>query len=323
MLNTGNAVAVHQIETPLIAGKLLGLNAGKLQDAVGIACVQPQATSISSWTAESKGLLTGWPVLTGMEAVLYAKSGIHGRRDILENPTGYCYRLADIASPSVLERLTEGLGEHWRFDREHNELFTKRYPTDGFQLTSVQAVLDIVNNQAKDVFDTTRVGDLPKAVKKLQVRIPWVMAATATMFTKGRKDIYERIRDEPDWTYISLLFDGKYPLAAAMFARRLSFMEYDRKVIFDPVVQALIDKIELVPDLAMGVFGAEARLELEDGRSFVSRQDCIEDFDVGEKLAIGARDLLSKRRIRAIVRAVERIETYDDVGDFVRLAAGL
>ena len=323
VLNTGNAVAVHQIETPLVAGKLLGLPAPKLQDAVGISCVQPQATSISSWTAESKGLLTGWPVLTGMEATLYAKSGISGRRDILENPTGYCYRLADIASPTTLEHLIEGLGTHWRFDQEHNELFTKRYPTDGFQLTSVQAVLDIVNKQAKDVFDKTPRRDLPKLVKRLQVRIPWVMAATATMFTKGRKDIYDRIRDEPDWTYIALLFDGKYPLAAAMFARRLTFHEYARGVIFDPVVQALIDRIELVPDLAMGVFGAEARLELEDGRSWISRQECIEDFPVREKLEIGAKGILSKRRIRSIARAVERIERYDDVGDFVRLAAGL
>jgi hypothetical protein len=34
------------------------------------------------------------------------------------------------------------------------------------------------------------------------------MAATATMFSKGRKEIYDRIRDLPDWTYIALLFDG-------------------------------------------------------------------------------------------------------------------
>jgi 2-methylcitrate dehydratase PrpD len=322
VLHTGNAVATHQIETPLVAGKLLGLDADALQDAVGIACVQPQSTSIPAWTADAKGLLTGWPVLTGFEAAQYARAGISGRRDILESPTGYCYRVADIASPTRLERMIHGLGTEWRFDRAANELFTKRYPTDGFQLTSVQAVLDIVRNQARDVFEKTPKAELPNVIDRLTVRIPWVMAATATMFSKGRKDIYDRIRDEPDWTYIALLFDGSYPLAAALVNRRLTFREYDEKVIFDPVVQAMIDRIRLVPDLAMGVFGAEAHLVLADGREYLSRQECIEDFAVREKLQIGARGVLSRRKINAIIRAAYRIERFRDVGDFIRIAAG-
>ena len=229
--------------------------------------------------------------------------------------------MSDIGSPSKLERLVEGLGRDWRFDAERNELFSKRYPTDGFQLTAVQAVLDLVNAKAREVFDTTPREGLPDVVKRLQVRIPWVMAATATMFTKGTKDVYERIRTQPDWTYIALLFDGPYPLAAALVERRLTFREYEREVIFDPVVQAMVDKVELVPDLAMGVFGAEAELELADGRTFVSRQDCIEDFDVREKLEVGADGILAARQIAAIVRAVDGLEEVDDLREFMRVVA--
>ena len=321
VLHTGNAVPTHQIEAPLVAGRLLGLDAPRLQDALGIACVQPQVTSIPAWTADAKGLLSGWPALTGVEAAQYARAGVTGRRDILESPAGYCYRVSDIASPSKLEQMIEGLGEEWRFDFDRQELFTKRYPTDGFQLTSVQAVLDIVNKQARAVFDSTPRSKLPGVVKRLQVRIPWVMAASATMFTKDTKDIYERIRTRPDWTYTALLFDGKYPLAAALVARRLTFREYERAVIFDPVVQAMIDRIELVPDLSVGVFGAEAELELADGRSFVSRQDCIEEFPVVEKLEIGASGILSARAIKRVARAVAHVEGYDDVRAFMRVVA--
>jgi 2-methylcitrate dehydratase PrpD len=313
VLHTGNAVPTHLIEVPLVAGRLLGLDVGRMQDAVGIACTQPQVTSIPAWTADAKGLLSGWPVLSGVEAALYARAGVTGRRDILELPAGYCYRVSDIGSPARLELLVEGLGEEWRFDAERNELFTKRYPTDGFQLTAVQAVIDL----AKQMGDVP----LPDGVRRLNVRIPWVMAATATMFTKDSKEIYERIRKQPDWTYIPLLFDGKYPLAAALANRRLTWREYRPKVIFDPVVQALIDKVELVPDLAMGVFGAEGRLELADGRSFVSRQDCIEDFPVREKLEIGAEGLLSRSQIEAVVKAVDRLERYRDVRDFMKVVA--
>jgi 2-methylcitrate dehydratase PrpD len=322
VLHTGNGLAAHQIETPLIAGKLLGLDAGRLQDALGVACTQPQGTAIPAWTADAKGLLTGWPVLTGVEAAQYAAAGISGRRDILENPAGYAYRVAEIPSPSRLGEMIDGLGETWHFDSERNELFTKRFPTDGFQLTAVQGILDIVNEQAREVFDAAPRARLPELVKRVEVRISWVMAATATMWSKDRKGIYDRIRDEPDWTYIALLFDGKYPLAAALVERRLTWREYREKTIFDPVVQAMIDRIELVPDLFQGVFGATARLELADGRVFESPQGCIADFPVEEKLHVGAGGILSRRRIDAIVRAIDRLEGFGDVRDFARVAAG-
>ena len=140
--------------------------------------------------------------------------------------------------------------------------------------------------------------------------------------SKGTKDIYDRIRSQPDWTYIALLFDGKYPVAASLVNRRLTFREYSDAAIFDPALQAVIDKIELIPDLTVGVFGAEATIELADGRKFTSRQDCIANFPAEEKLYTGANGILSRRKIRAIVRAVDRIESFASVRDFVRVASG-
>jgi 2-methylcitrate dehydratase PrpD len=320
VIHAGNALPTHQIETPLVAGKLLHLPADRLQDAVGICCTQPQVTSIPAWTADAKGLLTGWPVMTGVEAALFARAGITGRRDILENPVGYCYRVSEIATPTRLARLVDGLGKTWQFDSKYDELFTKRYPTDGFQLTTVQAILDIVNRLAKDVFDSTPRARIPDTVKRVQVRIPWVMAASGTMFSKGTKDIYDRIRTQPDWTYIALLFDAKYPVAASLVNRRLTFHEYSESAIFDPAVQAVIDKVELVPDLTVGVFGAEATLELVDGRSFTSHQPCIANFPVEEKLYIGAEGILSARQIGAILSAVDRLESFSNIADFIAIA---
>jgi 2-methylcitrate dehydratase PrpD len=322
VIHAGNAVPTHQMETPLVAGKLLRLAPDRLQDAVGICCTQPQVTSIPGWTADAKGLLTGWPVMTGVQAALFAKAGITGRRDILENPVGYCYRVSDIATPHRLGRLVDGLGKTWEFDSKYAELIIKRYPTDGFQLTTVQAILDIVNRQAKDVFDSTPRARVADVVKRVQVRIPWVMAASGTMFSKGTKDIYDRIRTRPDWTYIALLFDAKYPVAASLVNRRLTFHEYAESAIFDPVVQAVIDKVELVPDLTVGVFGAAATIELADGRRFTSTQDCIADFPVEEKLQTGAEGILSGQQIAAILGAVDRIESFSNVADFVRIACG-
>jgi hypothetical protein len=88
------------------------------------------------------------------------------------------------------------------------------------------------------------------------------------------------------------------------------------------VVQAFVDRIELRPDISMGVFGAEARVELADGRSFTSTQECIEEFPVAEKLRIGAGGILPARKIRRIIRAIDELERFDDVRDFVRVVRG-
>jgi 2-methylcitrate dehydratase PrpD len=259
-------------------------------------------------------------VMTGVEAAQYAAAGVSGRRDIVENPGGYAYRVSEIASPKRLEQMVHELGKTWRFDEKRNELFTKRFPTDGFQLTTVQGILDIAKKPELRSIPRRR---LPEAVKRIEVRIPWVMAASATMFSKDRDDdLYERIRKEPDWTYIALLFDGKYPVAAGLANRRLTWREYQERVIFDPVVQALIEKVVLKPELFQGVFGATVRVELEDGRSFTSEQGCIEDFPVEEKLEVGADGILSRRQIAAIVRAIDGLERFADVRAFVRVLGG-
>jgi hypothetical protein len=70
------------------------------------------------------------------------------------------------------------------------------------------------------------------------------------------------------------------------------------------------------------VFGAAARVELSDGRVFESEQDCIAEFPVEEKLYTGADGLLPRRKIVRILRAVDRLESFGDVREFVRIANG-
>jgi hypothetical protein len=55
-----------------------------------------------------------------------------------------------------------------------------------------------------------------------------------------------------------------------------------------------------------------------EGRSVTSRQNCIANFPVEEKLYIGAGGIRSQRQIRAI----DRIETFSDVRDFIEVASG-
>jgi 2-methylcitrate dehydratase PrpD len=319
-VNTGNALVVHQIETTLVAGKLLGLSPDQLQDALGIACTQPQLTSIVSWTADAKGMLTGWPAATAVTAAQLARAGMSGNRTILENAMGYCYRVADIGAPVRLGRMVEDLGRVWRFDASRNELFTKRYPTDGFQLTSVDAILGLRNGPLKHIPRS----ELPRRIERVEVRIPFVMAASATMFSQGREHqqkFFDRVADprRPDWTYIALLFDGIWPVAAALADGELTYRQYQERKLRDPVIRALAEKVVEVPDLTMGVFGATARVELRGGRAHERYVPCIDNFDVAEKMRIGASEVKGRGEIETIVDAARHLETFGDVRSFTAM----
>jgi len=323
VVNTGNGLAVHQIETTLAAGKLLGLSAAQLQDALGIACTQPQMTSIASWTAEAKGMLTAWPAATAVTAALFAQAGMTGSRTILENPLGYSYRIADIATPRALDRMVAGLGSVWRFDHARHQLFTKRYPTDGFQLTSVEAVVQLRRGPLAAI----PRNDLANRVARVEMRIPLVMAASASMFAGGlggEQALLERVTDprHPDWTYIALLFDGVWPVAAGLADGELTYRQYRDDKLHDPVIRALTEKVTEIPDLTMGVFGATARVELTSGEVFERRVPCIDEFPVREKLDIGAAEVESPQRIQAILDAVNTLESFDDIRGFTALLLG-
>jgi 2-methylcitrate dehydratase PrpD len=292
-----------------------------MQDASGIACTQPQGTSIPAWTAEAKGMLSAWPAHTAVTAAQLAQAGISGRRDILENPLGYFYRVADISSPRQLDRALKNLGTG-RFAAEH---FNKRYPTDGFQLPAVHAAIRVMTENA--ALDAISRSDLPARLSRIRFRIPLVMAASATMFGKGDVSLLARVADpsRPDWTYIALLFDGKYPLAAAIADKELTHHQYADAKIVDPVIQTLYPKIEIIPDLTMGVFGSQAEITLDTGVTFTKfvgciREDVNEGFTGDDKFHLAATDALPNPADRqAILDAIDSLEAFTDINDFMAL----
>src|SRR5207253_2591375 len=91
-----------------------------------------------------------------------------------------------------------------------------------------------------------------------------------TMFSGGKageQRLFDRVADpaQPDWTYIALLFDGVWPVAAALADGELTYRQYRDDKLADPVIRALADKVDEIPDLTQGVFGATARVALAAG----------------------------------------------------------
>ncbi|MBI1886207.1 MAG: MmgE/PrpD family protein [Chloroflexi bacterium] len=314
----GNQHAVHQVEVPLVAGKLLGLDPTQLMDAVGGSCTQAQFPVVLGWTSHAKGYLTGMPAYTGIAAAQIARHGFTGNREIVEHAKGYCFEAQGLLRP---DQLTVGLGEKWH---TQDSLTIKPYPMCGFTMAPTDCLLDLV-----------REHDIqPDDVAEVVVECPITFVITGTMWS-AVPDLYDRIANphESGWSWIPLLFDGHYPLAAAIVDREVTPRQFTRERIADPRIRGLLDRIRLVhdPELDMALvagrgFGAKVTLRTRDGRVLekVTREHRGgpgNPIDAADKFRTATRDVLPPERQDTIIRAVrsvERLENARELGDLLR-----
>src|SRR5439155_174931 len=153
-------------------------------------------------------------------------------------------------------------------------------------------------------------------------------ASSATMFSEGKSAILDRVLDpnQPDFTYIALLFDGPYALAAALSDGELTQRQYRDDRVGDPGLRALYDKVQMVPDLTMGVFGAEVTVTV-GGRDYTSFVDCIREnvnagFTADDKFRLTAAEVLPAAQMAQVLDAIERLAASRHLGGPVPAARG-
>ena len=115
-----NAVGiVGAFGSALVAGKLLGLDAGRLTMAQGIAystaAGNREFSAADSWT---KRFEAGWPAASAITAAMLAKEGFVGPRTAYEGKFGvFNTYLNTPAAASDVAAITGRLGEDWEFSR--------------------------------------------------------------------------------------------------------------------------------------------------------------------------------------------------------------
>ncbi|MBI2912479.1 MAG: MmgE/PrpD family protein [Chloroflexi bacterium] len=316
----GNQHAVHQVEVPLVAGKLLGLSPRQLMDAVGGSCTQAQFPVVAGWTSHAKGYLTGMPAYTGIAAAQIAAHGFTGNREIVEHPKGYCFETQGLLYP---EQLTRGLGEKWH---TQDSFTSKPYPMCGFTMAPTDCILDLV-----------RQHDIrPEDVEEVVIECPITFLITGTMWS-AVPDMYQRIRDPQasGWSWIPLLFDGYYPIAAAIVDREVTPRQFRPERIFDQQIQGLLDKIRFVhdPELDLALIagrGFGARVTIRTRPGAVHEASVTEHrggpgnpISGAEKFQTATRDIVSPARQEEIIAAVRGLDKMKDVrelGEVLRAA---
>src|SRR5262249_46653649 len=134
----------------VVAAKLGGLDAARVQAALGVALLQPAYPLWAGFFgSEAKVLLAAQTVVAGVQAADLAAAGFGGPPDVLEHPQGFVRAFGR----EPLWGAYGGLGRAWLTDT----LCYKVYPGCAYVDTVVDCVLALVRDHRPDPARVRRI----------------------------------------------------------------------------------------------------------------------------------------------------------------------
>lgn len=292
----------------LVAGRLAGLDAGRLADALGLA------GSLASGTMEfltdgtwAKRVHAGWAAHAGLTAAALAAAGFSGPRQTFEGRFGlYRSHLGDGEWDVGL--LTADLGRRWHL----LDIALKPYPCCHMTHAFVDAAA------ALRAAHHLRAADIAAVECFIHPREMPVVCEPVAGKQRPQSDYDAR-------------FSLPYTVAAMLVRGRLDLEDFTPAAIADPAVLALAARVTCLPDPAADYprcFPGRLRLRLADGRLLahdepVNRGSALRPLDdaaVHDKFNRNAARVLPPARVAALAAAVGALDRSPTVG---ALAAAL
>lgn len=291
------------------AGKILGLNADQIQNALGIAYSQAAGNAqASSDAALTKRLQAGFASQGGVLSALLAEKGITGAINSLEGEFGlYKVYHGGKYDPAAL---TSELGK--RFAVSH--ITFKPYPSGRGTHASIDATLEIV-----------REHDIqPEDVESITV----FKSRGAAKVEGGEK------KRQPE-SVVDAQLNIPYTVATAAVKRRVGLRDFTPEAIKDPAVLKMAQKVHVqaYPEFRADDFHPGiTEIRTKGGKVYskrvdepsgnpdnpISKEGLIEKFTDCASFAIKP---LTKDRLKTLIDMVMNLEEVDDVGAIVRLLA--
>jgi 2-methylcitrate dehydratase PrpD len=193
---------IHGAGAALAAGRLLGLDRGRLAHALAIALYQPPRATVPGFMAPDSKLLTAAePTLAGLRAARLAAAGVTGPLDALDHPDGFLPAFADAPLPGMLG----GLGRAWAT----RTLCVKPYPGCAYLDTTLDALLELGPPAAADVDAVV------------------VEASVLTWEMDRMSRPYASVRSESVPTPVTINFSVRWNVAVALLAGELTPRQVD------------------------------------------------------------------------------------------------
>jgi 2-methylcitrate dehydratase PrpD len=288
------------------AGRLLGLDADKMQQALGIAGSLGAGLMAAQEGAMVKRLHAGRAAQSGLMAALLADRGFTGISDVVE--AGYGGFLSSLARTPNLARLLDGLGSDW----EAGKVGFKMYPN----VTSIHAALDGLRAiLTEENVNAERIAGIDVGCAHMTfVHTAWEYRPIGV--TAAQMNIY-------------------YGLAVMAQRRSVGAADYADAAIADPKILGFIPRIKVAEDAEIEnrgpVFRHAARVAVHttDGRRLArdvwhrrgSPENPVSRAEVEEKFAANVDGLLAAAAAQRLQSLAATLETLPDAKDIAAIMA--
>ncbi len=294
-----------QFVSPVVAGKMLGMNAEQITNAIGIC--GSHNTTLGAVTAGTLTMMknTVDPMATeaGVFAALIAQKGYKGPTLIFEGREGLFEAIGDKWKPEVL---TENLGKTFKIV----DCSIKPFPCEALTHAPISAVLDLVieNDLSPENIDLIEIYTLKRAAEILA-------------------DANKYIIDSRETADHSL----PYCIAAAVVKRELTPEQFSSESLVNPTILSLVPKIKAVLEPSFEErFPAEQPckvvITLNNGEKYTKERaypkgdprDQLSELELKRKFSILAEGILDTEKQEAIFNIIQNIEHLENISDLMQ-----
>ena len=289
-----------------VAAKLLKMPKAVLVNALGICGSQAAALQEflhdGSWV---KKIHAGWAAHAGIYALLMAKNGLTGPREVFEGKYGLY--ATHIGSVEGIGDAFDDLGQRWRT----SEISVKLYP-----------VCHMIHSFSDCIFELqSKYGFTPKDITKVECRIEKRCYHIVC--------IPEQAKKRPTSDY-GMRFSLPYIVAMSLLKGKISPLEIDEKYLSEPEVLELIDKVECLEDETVknvGHFPGWVEITLHDGSKYRWQQEYekgaaeypIASADIITKYKNNASAYLQSEQVGILLQQIQQLEQLPGVSSLLNL----
>ena len=294
--------------SPMVAGRMLGLDAEQIQHAIGISA--SHSCTLGAVTAGKLTMMknTVDPMATqaGVQAALLAEKGYSGPEHVIDGKEGlvHCY-----GPKWNLNKLTDGLGD--RKNYKITECGMKAYPIEALTHSPLTALMEIVKEHK------VKADDVGEIIVETIARAADILSDPAKYRPTSKETADHSM---------------PYCLAVAIADGMVTPQQFKNERIRDEKLHPLMDAVKAVGnDEFEALFPAQqparVTVKTKSGKEYSARVDVptgdyrkpmsIEELTV--KFDALAADKFSAKRRKALQDAILCVEEMDDVGELMQM----
>jgi 2-methylcitrate dehydratase len=295
-----------QLVSPVVAGRMLGLNEKEIAAAIGISGSSHFTLGgvVAGHLTNMKNAADPFAVVAGVRAALLASKGYTGPTEVFEGKEGLFEVLDKVKWDKDI--LTKGLGNKFLI----NQCGYKAFPTEALTHQPITAVLEVMKENNLD----------PKEVKEVLVETT----------TRGADILSDPSKYKPTTKETA---DHSLPYCIAMAVAKGNVLpsDFGKDTLKDPFIRSLLDKIKVVANPEIDNLFPKVKRAIVTIKTPQGEFKKQEDFAKGQpKRPLSEEELISKfkansekkifpSRMDDIIKATQELENITEIGKYMKL----